>query len=433
MSGPTLVFTRRRVRLPPAARWSMGLAGLAVCLLGWRLYQLFPAERWRDAFDRLAGQGGLWSKAPLWEAVVWLLASIGVIWLQWHQQRRSRLRLDERTLRLDSGVPLLRRWLDWSLSLDDVRAGKTPLLLNGVAVGTNALWMFRIGWGLSALRQVQPAAWVLAEPGDALPPPGPVGEADARPPHRPLGYIGWGHPDNAAWLQRQFDALPLVKALRSHGVDVPPLNRAHGNRAGVDLLRYERLRTSLKLWLPMALVIGMALQHLARHQHYFAPWSMAMWSALALTLALLVGIWLWRDAPATSMSRGDAGSVRGAQCLVALLLAILMPWGLQAAPLVLARWTVPPLSEDFVLDLSSGRLKPENPILNGHDIRLDPAASAFWAAQPDGSIHPLPLRRGWGGLWLQYDTEDLNGRIARFYDQQQRGPASIAGSRRTDI
>ena len=224
----------------------------------------------------------------------------------------------------------------------------------------------------------------------------------------------------------------MVKALRSHGVDLPPLNRAHGNRAGVDLLRYERLRTSLKLWLPMALVTGMVLQHLARHQHYFAPWSMAVWVALALPLALLIGLWLWRDAPATGMSRGDAGSVRGAQCLVALLLAILMPWGLQAAPLVLAQWTVPPLSEDFVLDLSRGRLRPENPVLNGHDIPLDPAASAFWAAQGNGSIHPLPLRRGWGGLWLQYDTEDLNARVASFYDQQQRVPEPISHTRRTD-
>lgn len=411
----------------------MVLIGVALCLLGWQLYHLFPAERWREAFNRAAGRGGLLSGTQWLEMAVWLLASLGVIGFQWLHQRRGRLLLDERTLRLDSGVPLLRRWFDWTLSLDDVREGRTPLLLKGVAVGSNALWIFRIGWGLSALRQVQPAAWVLAEEGDARSAPGAAGEANAMPPNRPLGYVRWGHPDNAAWLQRQFDALPLVSALRSHGIELPSLDRAHSNRAGVDLLRYGRLRTSLKIWLPGALVLGMALQHLARHQHYFAPWSMAMWTALALTLALLIGLWLWRDAPATNMVRGDAWSVRGAQCLVALLLAILLPWGLQAAPLVLAQWTAPPLSEDFVLDLNSGRLKPENPILNGHDIPLDPAITPFWVQQGNASLHPLPVRRGWGGLWWQYDTEELNGRIARFYDQQQRVPEPTSHARRTAI
>lgn len=412
---------------------AMVLIGLALCLLGWQLYHLFPAERWREAFSRAAGQGGLLSGTQWLEVATWLLASLGVIGFRWLHQRHGRLLLDERSLRLDCGVPLLRRWFDWTLSLDDVREGRTPLLLNGVAVGSNALWIFRIGWGLSALRQVQPAAWVPAGEDEARLVPGADGEADAMPPHRPLGYISWGHPNNAAWLQRQFDALPLVKALRSHGVDLPPLNRAHGNRAGVDLLRYERLRTSLKLWLPLALVTGMLLQHLARHQHYFAPWSMAVWTVLALTLMLLIGLWLWRDAPATNMARGDAWSVRGAQCLVALLLAILMPWGLQAAPLVLAQWTVPALSEDFVLDLNTGHLKPENPIRDGHDIPLDPAISPYWAAQGNGSIQPLPVRRGWGGLWRQYDTEELNGRIASFYDQQQRVQEPTSRTRRTDI
>lgn len=414
----------------PATKVALWLCLAGVLLIGWQLYRLFPPEAWQKAIADTFAQG-LSRPSPRWLELLAGLASLSMLWVQWKQQRNARLLLDADWLRHDCGVPLLRRWLDWSLSLDDVRSGKTLLLLNGMAIGSNALWMFRVGWGLSGLRRFQPAAWIPQGEGGlhvAMSPTLDTGRVDL-PPHRPLGYIRWGHPDNAVWLQQRFDALPLVCALRNQGIELPPLDCTSDNRAGVDLLRYGRLRSALKLVLPMALVVGAMLQHLARHQHYFSPWSMSVWAAIALSIAILTGVWLWRDEPATGMHRGDAWSVRLAQGLVAVLVAVVLPWGIQAMPLVAAKWLMTPQSVDFLLDLDRNQLVPEPGAPVSQSIALTYAAP-FWAAQDNHSLQPLPVRVGPGGLWHQYDVEELNGRIADFIDRHERAPRQVPGSRR---
>lgn len=406
--------------MPPATKVALWLCLAATVVIGWQLYQLFPLAVWQSAFAETIDKG--FSRPSLkWPELVVGMGSLGMLWVQWKQQRSARLLLDDHWLKLDSGVPWLRRWLDWNLSLDDVRSGKTPLLLNGMAIGSNALWMFRIGWGLSGLRRFQPAAWIPEGASGVDVPRSPTSgtDPDDQPPHRTWGFVHWGHPDNAAWLQQRFDALPLVSALRQQGIELPALDRASDSRAGVDLLRYGRLRFTLTLVLPVALVLCAVMQHLARHQHYFSPWSMSMWAAIALSLAVLMGGWLWRDAPVEGMLRGDAWSVRMAQGLVAILVAVVVPWGLQATPLVVAKWWVTPQSVDFMLDRDHNRLVPEPGAPVSKSVPLDYAAS-FWASQDKGSLHPLPVRAGPGGLWQQYDVEELNGRIAEYLDQQKR-------------
>ena len=404
----------------------------ATVVIGWQLYRQFPPEVWQRAFAETLDKG--FSRPSLnWLELVVGMGSLGMLWVQWKQQRSARLLLDDHWLALDSGVPWLRRWLDWRLSLDDVRSGKTPLLLNGMAIGSNALWMFRVGWGLSGLRRFQPAAWIPEGASGVDVPRGPTWgtDPDDPPPHRTWGFVHWGHPANATWLQQRFDALPLVSALRQQGIELPALDRASDSRAGVDLLRYGRLRSTLKRVLPVALVLGAVMQHLARHQHYFSPWSMSMWAAIALSIAVLTGIWLWRDAPVEGMHRGDAWSVRTAQGLVAILVAVVVPWGLQATPLVLAKWWVTPQSVDFVLDRDHNRLVPEPGSPVSKSVPLDYAAP-FWASQDKGSLQPLPVRVGPGGLWQQYDVEALNGRIAEFLDQQKRTSRQPPDARKTN-
>ena len=428
---PTQVFTRRSVKIKPVTKVVLWLFLAGVALIGWRLYSLFPPAVWQRAVASTLEKG--FASLPLkWlELLAGLAASLGILWVQWKQERSARLQLDEHWLRLDSGVPLLRRWLDWRLSLDDVRSGRTPLRLNGMAIGSQALWIFRVGWGLSGLRQFQPAAWIPDTESNGADLLQPFASGGERPPHRPLGYVHWGHPDNAVWLQQRFDALPLVRALRQQGIELPPLARAPSNRAGVDLLRYRRLRISLKWVLPSGLVLGAVLQHLARHQHYFSPWSMSGWVAIALSIALLTGVWLWRDTPAKGMHRGDEWSVRMAQGLVAVLVAVVVPWGLQATPLVLANWFVAPHSVDFVLNRDRDRLVPESGASISKSILID-AAAPFWTAQGREVLQPLPVRSGLGGLWQQYDAEELNGRIADFLEQQQRTQHPALRDRKTD-
>jgi hypothetical protein len=413
-----------------ATKVAIGLCLAAMLLMGWQLYHLFPAEAWRRALAETIANG-LPGPSPNWLELALGLAILGVLWVQWKQRRSGRLLLDEHWLRLDSGVPLLRHWLDWRLSLDDVRSGQTPLLLNGMAIGSNALRMYSVGWGLSGLPRFHPAAWIPKGANNVCVPASPTGGAgsDDLPPHRPLGYIGWRHPDNAAWLQQRFNALPLVNALRQQGIELPPLDRARGNGAGVDLLRYGRLRSTLTGVLPTAFALGALLQHLARHQHYFSPWSMATWATIALLIAVLTGVWLWRDEPAQGMHRRDAWSIRMAQGLVAILVALVVPWGLQAMPLALAHGLVTPLNVDFVLDRDHHRLVPEPGAPVSKSVLLDGAAP-FWATQDNGSLQPLPVRVGPGGMWQQYDVEALNKRIADFFDQQNRTPLQATKARK---
>ena len=416
--------------MPPAFKVAIGLcvAGMLVLLV--QLYRMFPPEAWRAALTATAREKRLISGWHLLELSLWLLAAAIALWHQTYFKRRARLLLDEHQLRLESRVPWIGRWLDWTLPLEDVRSRKTILQIRGVAMGSNALDLFNVGWGLSGLHRFSPAQWVPvgADGTDVT-----ASDAVPRelPPHRPLGLVRWEHPDNKAWLQQRFDAQPLVAALRRQGIELPPLDRTSGAWQGTDLLRYPRLRLALTRWLPLATLIGAVLQHLARHQFYFAPWPFLAWGTLIVAIGLPTGYWLSRDAPAQGLARGDAWSVRAAQGLVATLLGLVLAWGLQAAPLVLAIGLGTPKSVDFVLDLRDNRLEPAPGSVTTQSIALQ-GASNFWAAQGNGAIQPIVVREGVWGFWQQYDTEDLNERIGEYLDQQQRASRQQpAGSNRT--
>ena len=67
--------------VPPVTRWALALAALAVAVIGWQLYGLFPPEVWRQAAATFLTEGLLrrpwWAQAgtfgPL-VAVVFLVA-----------------------------------------------------------------------------------------------------------------------------------------------------------------------------------------------------------------------------------------------------------------------------------------------------------------------------------------------------------------------
>ncbi len=427
---PPQVFALRETRLPPAFKVAIGLCLVGMLVLLVQLYQMFPPEAWKAALTDAALKR-LLNGGQMMALVLWLLAAGIAIWYQSHFKRRARILLDAQELRFECGVPMLRRWLDWRLSLADVRAGKVSFVLRGLPMGSNALDLFQVGWGYSGLRRFAPARWVSLGH-DVLqgePPALTKGtDSDELPPHRPLGWVRWSHPENAAWLQQRYEALPLVAALRQQGITLPPLHPA-GERTGVDLLRYPRLGFALTRALPVVVVLGAALQHLARYQHYFAPWPLAVWVLPVLVIALLSAAWLWRDSPAEGMSQGDAWSVRFAQVLVAGLWAVLLSWGLQAMPLVLAQRLAVPVNVDFVLDRASLHLVPEPGSATTQRIALD-STTAFWIAQSPGTIQALTVRDGWG-LWQQYDAEDLNRRIAEFLEQQTRASRPAPGSHQT--
>lgn len=396
----TRVFVRRTPSLPAPTRWALALAALGTLLIGWQLYTLFPAELWRRAgaqwLDGLSHRGG-------WVQVGWLAGLLlpGVLW--WvHRRglRDGRLTLSPDQLQFSSGVPWLRTWIDWTLRLDELRAGRPPLRLQTPALGSHALWMIRLAWGVSGRHSVQPAAWCLqGDPSQAARTP------PAQPPHRPWGFVSWHHPANAAWLQQQFEALPLLVALRQQGVDLGPLLQQRSSVEGQDLLSHPRMRVILMV-LPILLVTGALLLHGSRYQHYVAPWPRAAWLACAALLMFLSLAWHWTLAPAAPAGRSQRWSLRLAQIITSALVAILVCWNLHHAPLAWARAFAPAQRMDFRLDVDQARLVSADDARPVTVIPVDLGA-AYWRTQEDGSVHPLDLRQGWSQHWMQYDTEAL--------------------------
>jgi hypothetical protein len=395
------VFVMAATRLPAAARWALALAALGMLLIGWQLFTLFPPEVWRQALTTLGSGGGTGVATRATGAMAPLLVIALVGGVDWLQRRRGRLTLDNSQLRFDSGVPLLGPWLDWQLSLDDVRSGRTALRLTSVALGANALALIRLGWGRAGLRSLRPAAWRLSGEGASVHP-------EPQPPHRPLGFVNWRHPDNAAWLQQRFDALPLLLALRERGVVLPDLLSMRQGAEGPDLMAHPRLRAVLAL-LALLTISGALLLHLSRYQHYITPWSRPTWLAMAALIAALTAAWQLVLAPPMPDDRASRWSLRFAQALSTVLMVPLLGWNLYHAPLAWGRAFGRAQAGDYVLDVDAAVLRPSDAATAGPAIAVDLAAP-YWRAQQDGSTHPLVVRRGWAGWWTQYDTETMNRR-----------------------
>ncbi|MBQ0959392.1 hypothetical protein KAK06_10565 [Ideonella sp. 4Y11] len=395
------VFVMASVAVPAITRWALSLAALGVVLIGWQLYALFPPAIWREALARTLDGRGAWG-GPRWLAALAPLMAAGLVaWGTWMQRRHGRLTLNERTLSYASGVPLFARWLDWQLALDDLRSGRTRLRLTGLGVGSQGLALIRLGWGLSGLRGLRPAVWRPLGQGSAE-------ASSSQPPHRPLGYINWRHPANAAWLQQRFEALPLIQALRAQGVVLPAWTSLRDHAAGADLMAHPRLRVVL-LALAALTVSGAVLLHLSRFQHYVQPWSSAHWLAIGALIGTLTLAWFGVLAPPMPADPSSRWSLRVAQWLSAAMMVVVLGWNLHQAPLAWARAFSPAQPVSCVLDTDAARLRPEGASPPCPEIAVDLSAP-YWRAQADGSTHTLILRRGWGGRWTQYDTEALNRR-----------------------
>lgn len=386
--------------VPPVTRWALALAGLAVAVIGWQLYGLFPPEVWRQAAATFLTEGLLrrpwWAQAGTFGPLVAVALLVG---LERLQRRRARLILDDSHLRFQSGVPVLAPWLDWQLPLDGLRRGHPRLRLTTAAVGSNPLALTRLGWGLTGWRGVRPALWLPA--GSPLPSSEPL----QPPPHRPMGFVNWRHPRNAAWLQQQFEALPLVRALVERGVDLPAWQALQTAAEGPDLMAHPRLRAVLMSLAGLVLSGGLCL-HLARHQHYTAPWSLGAWLSLSTVIAVLTLAWHLTLAPPMPADRSSRWALRFAQGLTTALMVVMLGWNLYHLPLAWGRAFAPVEMVDHVLDLDAARLRPASPGASTPEIAIDPRARR-WRDGPDGAHHQVALRRGWGGWWMQYDTEAM--------------------------
>jgi hypothetical protein len=345
--------------------------------------------------------------AKLVELGVCLFFGPLALWAQMQQKKHARLTLSARTLQYASGLPLLGRWLDWSLDLDAVRADKLALRLSGVAMGAQPLRNYRLTWGVGSLRQLRPAAWYLP------------GQAAVKPlrPRSFLGLVRWQAPDNKALLQQQFAQLPLVRALRERSVVLPPMTDKRQD-PNLDLLAYPRMKVAVISFFA-AIVLAFILFHLMRHQHYFVQPPVITYIAFGALVGLAALAWLWQELQAGGPSlapgatAGGALGFRSTQLLLAALVAVAAGLCAPSLPLAFSNLTQNPQQIAFVLQNSPLRLNPKHP--DDAPAIAPTQAVDYWLSLADGEVVTLPVRQGVAGLWWQFDSSVLQDQVEAFY------------------
>lgn len=327
---------------------------------------------------------------------------------------RARLVLDAQSLRYTSGLPVVSRWLDWQLDLDALRSGAIQWQLSGAPVPANPLASLRLTWHKGMRPGLSIARWYL--PGEPEP------DASVQP-HSVAGLVLWNSARNLPVVQALFEALPLVRALRERGVPVPvPDGKRPVAGAGRDLMAYPRMK-AVVIGFFVALAAAAALFHAMRHQHYFIAPSAGVWGAVAACVGLLVLAWLWPEATlaqdgAAKPALSERAGFRTTQFLVAALAAV--PAGLCAPSLPLAWAWVAENSRTVAFSVAPPEQSRPRVVLQaqqGEDVPpIEPRqAIDYWTSLRSGETVELPVRRGLAGLWWQFDSSVLEGRLDAYY------------------
>ena len=324
-------------------------------------------------------------------------------------KKRARLILEPDTLRYTSGLPLLGRWLDWTLDLAAVRSNKLQLHLASIAMGPQPTYNYRLPWGKGLfVRQVRPAAWYL---------PNQATTAPVKPASS-FGLVRWQTPENQALLQQQFNQLPLVQALRQRGIALPPVTGKRQS-AGLDLMAYPRMKGAV-IGIFIAMLGAVVLFHLMRHHQYFTSPPVLVWIAFGSAAGLGMLAWVWPEHPGEVNTATAAGAIgfRSTQMLLAALVAVAA--GLCAPSLPLALSSATQVPQDIAFELKNSPLRLWAIAAGGVPDVHPNQAMDFWLSQPEGTAFSLPVRSGVAGLWWQFDSRALSDRFDAFYKEKTR-------------
>ncbi len=328
--------------------------------------------------------------------------------------RRARLVLDDQSLRYTSGLPLVWRWLDWTLDLEALRSGAVSWQLQGAPVPVNPLSALRLTWKGRAPQGLSPARWYL--PGEPEP-------DEVVRPHSVGGLVLWNSARNLPVVQQMFESLPLVRALRERGVPVPiPDGRRRSGSAGTDLMAYPRMK-AVVIGFFVALGAAALLFHAMRHQHYFIAPPVGIWLAVAASAGFLVLAWMWPEGALHhgSPTVSERAGFRVTQLLVAALAAV--PAGLCAPALpLLWAWSIE-APRTVVFTVAPPLQSPSRVVLNaqqdGNVPPIEPTqAIGYWMSLQPGETVELPVRRGVAGLWWQFDSHVLERRLEAYYGRR---------------
>jgi hypothetical protein len=289
---------------------------------------------------------------------------------------RRRLDADAEGLRVRSGWP--RSGADWQARWTEIRGARWAEGLHGAELELDTA---------AGPRRLMALNWQA----DA---------AEARSCRRALRLLLRGR-------AQSFDAtlLPLVRALREHGVDVPPEIRAEdAEERRFDLTSNAATKVALIVaafaagfWL---LDANLSSQVYGRH----APWG-----AIAAACAVI--------AAGVALAQSRCGVPPAVNALVAGVVALAVGLALHGALLRLNQLADRdgPRTAEFTL-AQDGTL-----VSNAAGVADLPAGyfgdAGFWAAQKPGSVHRFGYHRGLG-----FETLDVGEYRARVKEFQSRGP-----------
>lgn len=357
----------------------------------------------------------VWQKAEqapakLVPLMLYSLVAVVVIGARHVHTNRARLILDEHALRYRSGLPMVARWLDWTLDLDAVRSQALPLHPVIHPRGAHALRFYAVTWGSARSKgalgpQFRPASWYV--PGQAEVRPAPFAD-----------FALWPSERSRAVLQQRLLALPLVQALAQQGIALPPVG-AKPPTIGIDLMAYARMRVAVYLFFGL-LLLAVVLLLWMRNTYYFATPPLSAWLACAGIAGVCMLGWLWGEN--AGADAGQAGGTvpaqptgfRATQVLLAVLVGVAA--GLCAPSLPLAWTSLTQASEEQAFAL---RTLPLELVPRGaHAMPSIQAlkASEYWQSLPDGAVVSLPVRRGALGLWWQFDASAVREKWIAYYD-----------------
>lgn len=396
-------------RIERMAYFLIGLYFLAipiVLLYTFPITQLSSAE-WLALGQKLS-QKPLNYVKPVAFLVLFLLLTGVYIWIQRTHKKGARIYLDDDTVRYESGLPWIGRWMDWTWNLEEIRLKKFAVQAVNLPFHAQPLRMYRLSWGQFVNKQMRPYVWRL--PGQP--------KAPTAKPESFLGLVRWNSPGNTALLQQQFDALPLIAALKERGISLPPISTKAHPYPGTDLMAQPRMK--IAVWSLFGAMVGaIALFHIARHQHYFDAPSIHVWIGMGLLACIAMLAWLWSEQAATADSTAKGRiEARASQVIVASLFATSAGLCMPSVPLVLSAIAKPPQEVAFTVQHAPLVLRAKAG--NGIPDFAPTQALDYWASLAAGETVVLPIRQGFAGWWWQFDSSALSDKLEAFYSRQDR-------------
>jgi hypothetical protein len=236
----------------------------------------------------------------------------------------------------------------------------------------------------------------------------------------PKGFFSWSQPKSPEVLQKQFESVPLIQALRQRGVNVPPLSAINRQAFGADLFSNKRLKQGVYSMIAVSFA-ATATHFFAAHDYAIGQPSWLNTAIFMATCMLICWFWLWQAKPELSLRKSERYQFFAAQIFVSVVMAVLLTWLVYGMTLANTKINRPAIHLDFVLDIDKYQLRPSDKALATHpgleSIKLD-FGREYWQAQPKGAIVPIEIRRNfWLRLW-QYDREPMLERMREFYSRR---------------